>query len=188
MSTTSEKIDGEQSAVSHQTDRAKRSCLVWGWLSLLVIVLDLGSKQLAVANISYAETIPLLPFFDLTLLHNTGAAFSFLANAGGWQRWFFAIIAIVVSVVLVVWMRRTERRYWWLGLALSLILGGALGNVYDRIVFGYVIDFISLHHNGYYFPAFNLADSAITLGAVVLIFDMLFLEAKRKTSEEMSNE
>ena len=188
MTTTSENVDAGQNAVSHQADSVKRSCLVWGWLSLLVIVLDLGSKQLAVANIGYAETIPLLPFFDLTLLHNTGAAFSFLANAGGWQRWAFALIAMVVSVVLVIWMQRTERRYWWLGLALSMVLGGALGNLYDRVVLGYVIDFISLHHNGYYFPAFNLADSAITLGAMILIFDMLFLEAKRKTSEEMSNE
>lgn len=162
----------------------KRSCLIWGWLAFVVVVLDLGSKQLAITYLNYAEPNPLLPVFDLTLLFNKGAAFSFLSDAGGWQRWVFAFIAVVVSAVLVVWLKRTERQYWWLGLALSLILGGALGNLYDRVVQGYVIDFISLHYNNYYFPAFNIADSAITLGAIVLILDMLFLEAKRKPSEE----
>lgn len=161
-----------------------RSCLVWGWLSLVVVLLDLGSKQLAITYLNYAEPIPLLPIFDLTLLFNKGAAFSFLSDAGGWQRWVFALIAVVVSAVLVVWLRRTERSHWWLGLALSMVLGGALGNLYDRVVQGYVIDFISLHYDNYYFPAFNLADSAITLGAIVLILDMLFLEAKRNPSEE----
>ncbi|MFT6254661.1 MAG: signal peptidase II [Granulosicoccus sp.] len=89
-----------------------------------------------------------------------------------------------MSTVIVVWLRRIERKHWWLGFALSMILGGALGNLYDRVVQGYVIDFISLHYQSYYFPAFNLADSAITLGAVILIVDMLFLEAKRKPSDE----
>jgi signal peptidase II len=174
----------EMTLKATKTSDVKGSCLIWGWLSLLVVLLDLGSKQLADAYLSYAEPNPLLPVFDLTLLYNKGAAFSFLSDAGGWQRWLFAFIAVLVSVVIVIWLRRIERNQWWLGLALSMVLGGALGNLYDRVVLGYVIDFISLHYQGYYFPAFNLADSAITLGAVILIFDMLFLEAKRKPSKE----
>ncbi|WP_286240316.1 signal peptidase II [Neptuniibacter halophilus] len=157
-----------------------KSCLIWGWLTLLVIILDLGSKQLAISLLKYAEPNPVLPVFDLTLLFNRGAAFSFLSDAGGWQRWFFVAVAVIVSLVLIAWLKRTPRTLWWVGLSLSLILGGALGNLYDRVVQGYVIDFISLHYNGYYFPAFNLADSAITLGAILLVLDMLFLEGKRK--------
>ncbi|WP_299179831.1 signal peptidase II [uncultured Neptuniibacter sp.] len=161
-------------------------CLIWGWLSLLIVLLDLGSKQLAVNYLQYGDPNPVIPFFDLTLLFNTGAAFSFLSEAGGWQRWFFVLIAVVVSVVLVVWLRRTPRIHWWLGLGLALILGGAIGNLYDRAVQGYVIDFISLHYGDYYFPAFNLADTAITIGAFILILDMLFLERKRSHSQEKS--
>ncbi|WP_415882695.1 signal peptidase II [Neptuniibacter sp. QD34_54] len=171
---------------TEQQTQPVRSCLIWGVLSLLVIVLDLGSKYLAVTNLKYADPNPVLPMFDLTLLFNTGAAFSFLSEAGGWQRWFFVAIALVVSVVLVIWLKRTPRIYWWLGLALSLVLGGALGNLYDRAVQGYVIDFISLHYQNYYFPAFNIADTAITIGAIILILDMLFLEGKRKSFEESS--
>ena len=156
------------------------TCLVWLWLLIPLLGLDLGSKYLALAHLNYAEPNPVLPFFDLTLLFNTGAAFSFLADADGWQRWFFAGIALSVSVVLVIWLKRTARKYWWLGLGLASILAGALGNLYDRMVHGHVVDFISLHHNNYFFPAFNIADSAITLGAVLLVADMLFLEPKRK--------
>jgi signal peptidase II len=162
----------------------KESCLHWLWLSLGVIVTDLLTKYLALNYLEYADPNPLLPFFDLTLLFNTGAAFSFLSDAGGWQRWFFVAIAVLVSGLLTVWMRKTNQRYWWLGMGLALILGGAVGNLYDRIIHGYVVDFISLHYQNYFFPAFNLADTAITLGAVVLIFDMLFLEARRKKHEE----
>lgn len=176
--------DSKADVPAASSNRAQKSCLIWGWLALLVIVLDLGTKQLAERYLDYADPNFLLPVFDLTLLYNKGAAFSFLSDAGGWQRWLFAFIAVLVSVVIVIWLRRIERNQWWLGLALSMVLGGALGNLYDRVVLGYVIDFISLHYQGYYFPAFNLADSAITLGAVILIFDMLFLEAKRKPSKE----
>lgn len=160
------------------------NCLRWLWLTLAVIVLDLLTKQLAVSYLAYGDPNPILPVFDLTLLYNTGAAFSFLADAGGWQRWLFAIIAVAVSGVLLRWLQKTPNTLWWLGLALSLVMGGALGNLYDRVVQGYVIDFISLHYGGYYFPAFNLADSAITVGAILLIFDMLFLEPKRNPSGE----
>lgn len=164
-----------------------KNCLIWLWLAFAVIALDLLTKHLAVSFLEYADPNPVLPFFDLTLLFNYGAAFSFLSDAGGWQRWFFALIAVGVSIFIVIWMQKTQRNYWWLGMGLSLILGGAIGNLYDRIFQGYVIDFISLHYQNYFFPAFNLADSAITLGAAILIIDMLFLESKRKKSEESNS-
>ncbi len=146
----------------------------WLWLSLLVIVLDLGSKYLADSLLTYANPVPLLPVFDLTLLYNTGAAFSFLAGAGGWQRWLFVAIAMGMSAFLLHWMYRTPRSHYLLGVGLALVLGGALGNLYDRTVHGHVVDFISLHWEGYYFPAFNIADTAITLGTIALLVDMLF--------------
>ncbi len=159
-----------------------RTALAWLWLAVVVIVLDLLTKHQASSLLPYGIPHPQLPVFDLTLLHNTGAAFSFLSQAGGWQRWFFALIAIVVSVALLVWMARTPYQQRWLGAGLALLLGGALGNLYDRIVHGYVVDFISLHYSGYYFPAFNLADTAITIGAGMLIIDMLwFSEARQKS-------
>lgn len=158
--------------------------LHWLWLSLVIILADLGTKWLALEHLQYAQPVPILPIFDLTLLYNYGAAFSFLADAGGWQRWFFALIALGVSAVLLVWLKRTPRQEWWLALALASILGGALGNLYDRIMHGYVVDFISLHYGGWYFPAFNLADTAITLGAAILILDMLFFAERRAASEK----
>jgi signal peptidase II len=161
------------------------SSLVWLWLSVLVAALDQGSKWLAETTLDYGIPNPVISVFDLTLLYNRGAAFSFLADAGGWQRWFFALVALVVSVALVVWLKRTSRVHWWLGMGLALLLGGALGNLYDRVVLGHVVDFISLHYAGYYFPAFNLADSAITLGAVLLIIDTLFFEKRRHITERV---
>lgn len=148
--------------------------MCWLWLSLLVIVFDLGSKYLADSLLTYASPVPLLPVFDLTLLYNTGAAFSFLAGAGGWQRWLFVAIAMGMSAFLLHWMYRTPRSHYLLGVGLALVLGGALGNLYDRTVHGHVVDFISLHWEGYYFPAFNIADTAITLGTIALLVDMLF--------------
>ncbi|PIE20516.1 MAG: signal peptidase II [Neptuniibacter caesariensis] len=162
--------------------------LIWLRLALAVVIVDLGTKYLADTFLVYADPNPILPFFDLTLLYNKGAAFSFLADAGGWQRWFFVAIAAVVSVVLVVWLQRTQRKVWWLGLGLSLILGGALGNLYDRAVMGYVVDFLSFHYGNYFFPAFNLADSAITVGATIMLLDMLFLEGKRRAADEKALE
>ena len=147
--------------------------LRWLWLSLAVIVADLGSKVLASAMLAYASPVEVLPVFNLTLLHNTGAAFSFLAEHAGWQRWLFAIIAIGASVGLTVWMRRLRAGETLLAVALSLIIGGALGNLYDRLVHGYVVDFLSFHWGQTYFPAFNLADVAITLGAIGLIIESL---------------
>lgn len=158
----------------------ERSALIWLWLSLLVIVLDLATKQLAEAFLLYAKPLHILPILDFTLLYNRGAAFSFLAEHSGWQRWFFAIISIGVSAVLIVWLKKLPRTSVWLPIALSLVLGGAIGNLYDRLVYGHVIDFISVHWQANYFPAFNIADSAITVGAIMLAIDALLESRKAK--------
>lgn len=154
--------------------------LPWQWygLALLILVLDQLTKQWAVAGL--AENVPeeVTSFFNLTLRYNYGAAFSFLHDAGGWQRWFFGVIAAGVSVLIVVWLARLKREQWLEALALTSILGGAVGNLYDRVVLGYVVDFIEVHYQTYYWPAFNLADSAITVGAVLLIVDM-FLKSRQ---------
>ncbi|MAN52700.1 MULTISPECIES: signal peptidase II [unclassified Marinimicrobium] len=152
----------------------------WRWyaLAIAVIALDQISKHWVSAALTYGEPVVFTPFFNFTLLHNPGAAFSFLSDAGGWQRWFFTVVAAVVSVVLVIWLARvSEKRYE--ALALALILGGAIGNLYDRVVLGYVVDFVVVHYQDYYWPAFNIADSAITVGAALLILDMLFGKDKR---------
>ncbi|MBA1202594.1 lipoprotein signal peptidase [Pseudomonas capeferrum] len=148
--------------------------LVWLWLSLVVLVLDQATKVYFEGALSLYQRIEVIPdYFSWTLAYNTGAAFSFLADSSGWQRWLFALIALVVSAVLVVWLKRLGRGEIWLAVALALVLGGALGNLYDRIVLGHVVDFILVHwQNRWYFPAFNLADSAITVGAVMLALDM----------------
>ncbi|MBB5322169.1 signal peptidase II [Marinobacter oulmenensis] len=154
------------------TEGRAGSKLKWLWLAALVIAIDLGSKALASALLTYADPLPVLPMFNLTLLHNTGAAFSFLADGSGWQRWFFVILALVVSVVLVGWLRKLKAGETWTAIAIVLILGGALGNVYDRVVHGYVVDFLHFYWRNWHFPAFNLADTAITIGAAMMILDL----------------
>jgi len=148
----------------------------WFLLSFIIVVLDHITKYLASAHLSYAVPVPLLPVLDFTLLHNRGAAFSFLSDAGGWQRWFFAVIAIGVSIWIALWISKLPREKRWLSASLALILGGAIGNLLDRMVLGYVVDFISVHWGNSYFPAFNLADSAITVGAIMMVVDVLFLD------------
>lgn len=150
--------------------------LKWLWLTALVVVADLATKALATQLLQFAQPVKVLPFFNLTLLHNTGAAFSFLSDAGGWQRWFFTAIALATIVVLLIWLWRLPKTDRWIAIALALIMGGAIGNVYDRIVLGYVIDFLHFHWGDAYFPAFNIADSAITVGAVMMGLDILFNE------------
>ena len=140
-------------------------------LALAVILLDQFTKGLASGGLQYGQPVEVFFWFNLTLQHNTGAAFSFLSDAGGWQRYFFSGAAIVISTVLAVWLYLMPRGQWLLAVSLGLILGGALGNLWDRLVLGYVVDFISWHYNNYYFPAFNIADSAITVGAVGMILD-----------------
>ena len=148
--------------------------LTWLWLSLLVIAADQISKHWFVASFDLYEQVVVIPdLFSWTLAYNRGAAFSFLANETGWQRWFFALIAFVVSAVLLVWLKRLKANETWMAIALALVLGGAIGNVYDRVVLGHVVDFILVHwKTQWYFPAFNIADSAITVGAVMLMLDM----------------
>lgn len=146
----------------------------WLWLSLLVVLADQATKWWIMQSFDLFQRLELMPYLGLTRLHNTGAAFSFLADAGGWQRWFFVTLGLVVSVVIMLWLRRLPGRgQGMLAAALSLIIGGALGNVIDRALHAHVVDFISVHYQDWYFPAFNLADSAITVGAVLLVLDSL---------------
>lgn len=156
-----------------------RQAWVWYAIALVVVVLDQLTKIWASAHLTYGEPVRFTSFFNFTLLYNHGAAFSFLAAQGGWQRWFFTVLAIVVSVFLIVWIARSASSNKREAFALAFILGGALGNLYDRIHFGYVIDFIVVHYQEHFWPAFNLADSAITLGALVLIADMLLKKEKK---------
>lgn len=144
----------------------------WLGIALAVIVLDHLTKFWVSSALDYQEAIPVLPFFSLVLVHNTGAAFSFLADAGGWQRWFFITVGIVATVVIVRLLKRHAHDPR-LALALALVLGGALGNVLDRVVLGHVVDFLYFHYKSFAWPAFNVADSAITVGAALLIWDSL---------------
>lgn len=148
--------------------------LKWLWISVVIIALDQITKVVASGAMSLHESIPLMPFFNLTLAHNPGAAFSFLSDAGGWQRWFFTAIALGVSGAIVVWLARLPTTDRWMAVALTLILGGAIGNVWDRIMLGYVIDFLDIYVGDWHWPAFNVADSAITVGAVMLGIDAFF--------------
>jgi signal peptidase II len=150
----------------------------WLGVSVLVILLDQVTKFLAEAKLIYAEPMSILPSFNLTLLYNRGAAFSFLSDAGGWQRWFFVTVSLLASVALVIWLRKLKPEQWQLALALSLVLGGAIGNLIDRLWLGHVVDFIQLYYRDFYWPAFNIADSAITVGAILLLWDGLFLQRK----------
>jgi len=160
-------------------DPAGARGLRWLWLALAVIVADQFTKTLIVRSFELYEVLEVWPILEITRLHNTGAAFSLLAGASGWQRWFFVGLAVVVSVGIVYWLWRMPRTApFWLPAGLSLVMGGALGNVIDRLLHGHVVDFLHFHWDRWYFPAFNLADTAITIGAGLLILDAL-LEGRR---------
>jgi signal peptidase II len=154
----------------------------WLWLSFFVVIIDQATKALVVNTVKLSDAIELLPILDIVYLENTGAAFSILAQAGGWQRWFFIMLALGVSVVLMVWLRRIRSEQILLAVGLSLVLGGALGNVIDRVMHGYVVDFIYFHWGPHYFPAFNIADTAISIGAGCLLLDA-FKESGQKKKE-----
>ncbi|GGW86147.1 signal peptidase II [Alteromonas halophila] len=154
-------------------DILKRTGLRFLWISLVIIILDQWSKHAVVAAMDLYQSVQVLPSFNLTYVHNYGAAFSFLHGAGGWQRWFFTVIALVVSVMILWWLRQTPRHQVRLPVAFSCILGGAIGNVYDRLVHGYVIDFLDFYIGQWHWPAFNIADCAIFIGAALLIIDMI---------------
>jgi len=142
----------------------------WLGLSALVIFLDQFTKLWVSRSFAYGENLAVTEFFNLVLVHNRGAAFSFLSGAGGWQRWFFSVIAVLASGWMI-WLLRKHRQDLLFCFALSLILGGALGNLIDRVAYGYVVDFLDFYWQMYHFPAFNVADSAVTCGAALLIWD-----------------
>ncbi len=151
----------------------------WLSLSTLVIVFDQISKYIANHNLVFAEPVAVMPSFNLTLLYNRGAAFSFLSDAAGWQRWFFIAIALAAVVFILLWLRKLQPGQTVLALALALVLGGAIGNLIDRVWYGHVIDFIQIYYKDFYWPTFNIADSAISVGAVLLLWNGLF----QKTDE-----
>lgn len=170
-------------------NQTNRENLKWLWLALLVIVLDLASKAFVTAHMTLGQSLDVLPVFSWTLAHNYGAAFSFLHDAGGWQRWFFGGIAVVVSIGIVLWLLRLPvQGARFLACALMLVLGGALGNLYDRMTLGYVVDFIHVHYGSWHFPAFNIADSGITVGAIMLVIDAFFFEKAREHHAEVMHD
>ena len=143
----------------------------WLWLTVLFLIIDQVTKHLVVNSFYLGESLNILPFFDLKYVQNPGAAFSFLADQDGWQRWFFTTIAAVASVIFLVWLARTPKSNVLLSLALAFMLSGAMGNLIDRALFGYVIDMLDFHIAGKHWPVFNIADSAIFIGAALMIFD-----------------
>ena len=155
------------------------SMLKYLWISLIVIIADQATKWIANTQLVYHQKVEVLPYFDWFLSYNKGAAFSFLADAGGWQRWFLMILATIISVALFLWIKKLKDDEKLAAIALALILGGAIGNIIDRVILGYVIDFIQVWLGTYPWPAFNIADSAISVGAVILI-----LSGMKKPYEE----
>jgi signal peptidase II len=153
---------------------------VWLLLSALIVLADQASKSWITSHYGEFEFTTVLPVLDITRMHNVGAAFSFLAGASGWQRWLFIGLALTVSIGIIVWLYRMPRSHGLLAAGLSLVLGGAVGNVIDRIRLGAVVDFIHFHWDRAYFPAFNIADSAITVGAACLLLDALLEPKKAK--------
>jgi signal peptidase II len=154
--------------------------LKWLWLSAFTLILDQASKLSVDNMMQLYESIPLMPYFNLTYVHNTGAAFSFLSSAGGWQRWLFSGLAMVMSVIIAVWLARLNKYETMMAVALSLVLGGAVGNLVDRIAYGYVIDFLDVYYQEWHWPAFNVADSAICVGVGLMVLEN-FGVGKRKS-------
>lgn len=143
----------------------------WLWLSVLTVILDQLSKVWVDTHMSLYQSIPVMPGFNITYVHNFGAAFSFLSDAGGWQRWFFTLLALSISVGLVVWLKRLQANETLSAIAISLILGGAIGNLIDRVIYGYVIDFFDVYYQTWHWPVFNIADSAITVGVMFMFYE-----------------
>lgn len=155
---------------------------MWYALALIIIVIDQWTKWLAETNLNFHEPVPVIePFLNWTLAYNYGAAFSFLADAGGWQKWFFSGLALVMSLFLIIYLIKAPRKATLLSLGLAMVLGGALGNLIDRLLHGHVIDFIHVHYaDVWHYPIFNIADIGISLGVLLIVIDMLFLEKKRE--------
>jgi signal peptidase II len=150
-----------------------KTALSWLWLSGLILSVDALSKYMAQTFLVLNQPVEVMPFFNLNLAYNTGAAFSFLSSASGWQIWFFGGIAVIASIAILTWLRRLTMQQRWVAIALCLILGGALGNLLDRFLYGHVIDFVQWYIGHWYWPTFNIADSAICVGAVMLIIDAI---------------
>ena len=157
-----------------------QSGLRWWWLALLVLSLDRGTKMLILHYLRLHQSIKITSWYNLTLVYNRGAAFSLLSHAPGWQSWLFSGVAVCVSIFLLFWLRRLSRREWWESIAIALILGGALGNLCDRFSYGHVIDFVQWHYQEYYWPVFNLADSAICMGSTMLVLYSFITKFKQK--------
>ena len=158
--------------------------LKWLWLSLITLILDQWSKIAIDGSMRLYESIALIPGFNLTYVHNTGAAFSFLSEAGGWQRWFFAAMAFVISVVLTIWLYRLKKHETLLAVALALVLGGAIGNLIDRLAYGYVIDFLDVYYQTRHWPAFNIADSAISVGVFLMLLESFGVGVKSEETDD----
>jgi signal peptidase II len=148
--------------------------LRWLWISVIVLALDRITKVLAQKYLIFNDPHPVMPFFNFTLSYNRGSAFSFLNSASGWQVWMFGTIAIIVSLAILVWLKRLSATQRWMSIALTLIVGGALGNLWDRFSYGHVVDFIDLYVSHFHWPVFNIADSAICVGAFMLFCDAVF--------------
>lgn len=160
-----------------------RTALAWSWLSALVVALDQLTKWYVVGRFQLYEILPAGPFLDITRLHNEGAAFGLLAEAGGWQRWFFLVLAGVIGLAILAWLRSLPARgQSWLAIGLALILGGAIGNAWDRFIDGHVVDYLHFHWGEHFFPAFNVADIGITTGAIMLIIDAIISHRREKAA------
>jgi signal peptidase II len=162
--------------------------LRWLWLTVIFLIIDQITKQWVANTFDYRETLAVLPFFNITYVNNPGAAFSLLADQGGWQRWFFTAIAAIASIVFVIWMAKTPKQQALLSIALAFILSGAMGNLIDRVLFGYVIDFLDFHWQGSHFAAFNIADSAIFIGAALMIIESFTQQNNQQSSPENNQE
>ncbi len=160
------------------------SMLKYLWITVLVIIADQLTKWLANTQLEYHQAVTVLPYFEWFLSYNPGAAFSFLADSGGWQRWFFTALAIIISIVLLVWIKKLNDHERLTAIALSFILGGAIGNLIDRVLYGYVIDFIQVWLGSYPWPAFNIADSSIFVGAVTLLATGILSPEKENSDEK----
>jgi len=158
------------------------SSWIWLGVTVLVVLLDWQTKQWVSEALVLYRPREVFSWLNITLAHNYGAAFSFLSDAGGWQRWFFIVLASLVSLVLLIWLIRLPRAEWLTALGLALILGGAIGNLVDRIQLGYVVDFVDVYYKGWHFPAFNVADSAITCGVILLLLDALIISRRKAES------
>ncbi len=153
---------------------SKKTALSWLWLSAFIVLLDQVSKYWVVNHLLYQDSIYLLPFLNVTHVYNSGAAFAFLSRAGGWQIYFFAALAFVITIFFMLWLRRTPRNFYWRAMGLALIIGGAVGNLIDRVLLHYVVDFIDFHIKGWHFATFNIADAAVSVGALCLLISIQF--------------